>query len=140
MADRNLKARRFGLDQPAAERQAALAKGTATSVAEAALHEFRARYVLERMQSGKAEIDADHYAIAAFASAWDQCVEAIVALSDSAEGGEEIWRLWRDGMVAQGRHVADERMNWETLTSDDQLLDQAISRGMGEFLARLLTR
>jgi hypothetical protein len=45
-----------------------------------------------------------------------------------AEPGYTIWRAWRDGMLAQGREVAAERMAWETLPERDKALDAAIER------------
>lgn len=41
--------------------------------------------------------------------------------------GQLIHRLWRDGMLAQGRHVAPERMAWETLDQRDRDLDDGIA-------------
>jgi hypothetical protein len=47
---------------------------------------------------------------------------------------QEVFEAWRDGMLRQGREVAPERMNWWTLSKQDQELDEYI----GERLARLL--
>lgn len=43
-----------------------------------------------------------------------------------AEPGYVIWKAWRDGMLAQGREVAPERMAWETLDQRDRDLDAGI--------------
>jgi hypothetical protein len=47
----------------------------------------------------------------------------------SAEGitGKDVHREWRDGMIAQGRTVAPERMNWDTLSEQDKELDERIA-------------
>jgi hypothetical protein len=42
------------------------------------------------------------------------------------EPGWIIWRTWRDQMLAQGREVAPERMEWATLPDRDKALDAAI--------------
>lgn len=39
----------------------------------------------------------------------------------------EVHAAWRDGMLQQGREVAHERMTWETLTLEDQMLDASIA-------------
>lgn len=40
--------------------------------------------------------------------------------------GYVIWKAWRDGMLAQGREVAPERMSWDTVPDRDKVLDAAI--------------
>ncbi len=45
-----------------------------------------------------------------------------------SEPGYVIWRAWRDGMIRQGRDVAPERMEWETLPAQDKALDAAIEQ------------
>jgi hypothetical protein len=49
--------------------------------------------------------------------------------------GREVWAAWRDGMLEQGREVAPERMDWDTLSEQDRALDRYI----GERIAKLLT-
>ncbi len=138
MEDRH--ARRFGLDIPAVQRQADLEMGTGTGLAEAAFHEFRTRYAATHLMIGQGRVDPDHYAISAFAAAWDQCLEALIALTDTPDAAEEVWRLWSQGMLAQGRAVAPERLAWESLSVRDRELDQQIAAGMGVFLGKLLKR
>lgn len=41
--------------------------------------------------------------------------------------GRDVHREWRDGMLAQGREVAPERMSWETLDQRDRDLDDGIA-------------
>lgn len=48
---------------------------------------------------------------------------------------QEVHAAWREGMLAQGREVAPERMSWETLSDQDKLLDRYI----GIQLAKLIT-
>jgi len=48
---------------------------------------------------------------------------------------QEVHAAWRDGMLEQGREVAAERMDWETLSEQDKALDRYI----GQRLAKLLT-
>jgi len=50
--------------------------------------------------------------------------------------GEDIWREWCDGMLAQGRAVAPERQGFATLSAQDQELDEGIARRL-EALVRL---
>jgi hypothetical protein len=45
-----------------------------------------------------------------------------------SNGGREVHRSWRDKMLSQGRDVAKERMDWDTLPEDDKELDQTIAR------------
>lgn len=47
-------------------------------------------------------------------------------LTAPSEPGYVIWKAWRDGMLAQGREVAPERMSWDTLPDRDKELDAAI--------------
>jgi hypothetical protein len=42
--------------------------------------------------------------------------------------GEDIWREWCDGMLAQGRAVALKRRSFATLSAQDQELDEGIAR------------
>jgi hypothetical protein len=49
-----------------------------------------------------------------------------------SEPGYVIWKAWRDGMLAQGREVAPERMEWETLPLRDKALDERIERQASE--------
>lgn len=52
----------------------------------------------------------------------------------------EVHAAWRDGMLNQRRTVAPDRMNWDTLSFDDQFLDayiagrvlRAVFTGLGE--------
>lgn len=48
---------------------------------------------------------------------------------------KEVHAAWRDGMLNQGREVAPERMEWDTLSDADKRLDRYI----GERLAKLIT-
>ncbi len=41
--------------------------------------------------------------------------------------GKDIHAAWRDGMLAQGRPVPEERMSWETLSEPDKQLDDLIA-------------
>lgn len=41
--------------------------------------------------------------------------------------GRDIHSAWRDGMLAQGRSVTQERMKWETLSQQDRDLDDGIA-------------
>ena len=50
--------------------------------------------------------------------------------------GEDIWREWCAGMLAQGRAVAPERQGFATLSAQDQELDEGIARRL-EALVRL---
>lgn len=57
-----------------------------------------------------------------------------LALSASAGlriTGRDVHREWRDGMLAQGRTVAPERMTWETLSEQDKALDERIAAALG---------
>ena len=45
----------------------------------------------------------------------------------NASGYIEVWRSWRDNMLAQGRTVPDIRMSKETLPKNDIELDRAIA-------------
>jgi hypothetical protein len=47
---------------------------------------------------------------------------------------QEVHAAWRDGMQIQGREVAAERMEWDTLSEQDKELDKYI----GSRLANLL--
>lgn len=49
------------------------------------------------------------------------------AYVNSTRGGREVHTLWRDGMLAQGRQVAPERMSWDTLDTKDRWLDHIIA-------------
>lgn len=42
-------------------------------------------------------------------------------------GAREVHRSWRDNMLHQGRAVSEERMNWETLSEYDKILDRQIA-------------
>jgi hypothetical protein len=42
-------------------------------------------------------------------------------------GARQVWRIWRDQMLSQGRHVPEERMEWETLPEQDKRLDERIA-------------
>ncbi len=42
-------------------------------------------------------------------------------------GAREVHRSWRDNMLAQGRGVSPERMEWDTLPDIDKALDARIS-------------
>jgi hypothetical protein len=46
----------------------------------------------------------------------------------------EVHAAWRDGMIAQGREVAPERMEWETLSDHDRDLDRYIGERMASLL------
>ena len=55
-------------------------------------------------------------------------------LSDTAiqgfavrHGARALWQAWRDTMINQGRPVAAERMDWDTLPEIDKELDTAIA-------------
>lgn len=50
---------------------------------------------------------------------WPERLDAIT--------GRDIHREWRDGMLAQGRAVAPERMAWDTLDQQDRDLDDGIA-------------
>lgn len=39
-------------------------------------------------------------------------------------GWIEVWRSWRDNMLSQGREVAQERMDFHTLSEQDVQLDK----------------
>ena len=45
-------------------------------------------------------------------------------------GKEDVHREWRDGMLAQGRKVSTERMEWETLSDEDHQLDDRIAAAL----------
>jgi hypothetical protein len=51
-------------------------------------------------------------------------------------GAMEVHRSWRDMMLKQGRYVAPERMQWETLDGRDMQLDAQIA---AELVADFLT-
>lgn len=40
---------------------------------------------------------------------------------------QEVHAAWRDGMIQQGREVAPQRMEWDTLSEQDQALDKYIA-------------
>jgi len=44
--------------------------------------------------------------------------------------GRDVHAAWRDGMLAQGREVAPERMRWETLSEQDRELDDGIAAAL----------
>jgi hypothetical protein len=44
--------------------------------------------------------------------------------------GRDVHREWRDGMLAQGRDVAPERMAWDTLDQRDRDLDDRIAANL----------
>ena len=44
--------------------------------------------------------------------------------------GRDIYREWRDGMLAQDRKVATEKMTWETLSEQDHQLDDRIAEAL----------
>lgn len=46
-----------------------------------------------------------------------------------------VHAAWRDGMLAQGREVAPNRMKWETLSEEDQALDICIAENVALALA-----
>lgn len=58
-------------------------------------------------------------------------------MTPTTKAGYTIWKAWCDGMLAQGRHVAPERTEWETLDQRDRDLDAAIE---AEATAPLLAR
>jgi hypothetical protein len=45
-----------------------------------------------------------------------------------------VHATWRDGMLRQGRPVAPQRLNWDTLEEEDRELDRMIARGIWERL------
>jgi hypothetical protein len=45
----------------------------------------------------------------------------------SGNGGRQVHASWRDMMTAQGRAVAPERMDWDTLDDRDKRLDHEIA-------------
>lgn len=52
-----------------------------------------------------------------------------------SDEGREVHSAWRDGMRAQRREVAPNRLRWETLEERDRLLDGEIAeRVLGDFL------
>ena len=53
--------------------------------------------------------------------------DAALATAAPALTGRDVHREWRDGMLAQGRDVAPERMTWETLDQRDRDLDDGIA-------------
>lgn len=46
------------------------------------------------------------------------------------DGAREVHRAWRDTMLAQGREVAAEKMEWETLSEHDKALDALVAHGV----------
>lgn len=38
-----------------------------------------------------------------------------------------VHKAWRDGMLDQGREVAEARLEWETLSDEDKALDHYIA-------------
>ena len=48
---------------------------------------------------------------------------------------QEVHAAWRDGMLAQARTVAPERMTWDTLSDEDQRLDRYIAARLAGLLA-----
>jgi hypothetical protein len=64
---------------------------------------------------------------------WDDATTVLLARLVPAEDegrritGRDVHREWRDGMLAQGREVAPERMAWDTLTQQDRDLDERIA-------------
>ena len=42
-------------------------------------------------------------------------------------GAREVHRSWRDNMLLQGRYVDNDRMDWDTLSTEDKELDRAIA-------------
>jgi hypothetical protein len=61
--------------------------------------------------------------------------DVVAALAhDRASGsglrGVHVHAAWRDGMLAQGREVAPERMAWDTLTQQDRDLDDGIAAAL----------
>ena len=46
-----------------------------------------------------------------------------------------VHAAWRDGMLAQGRPVAPNRMKWETLSEEDRVLDMCIAENVALALA-----
>ena len=51
---------------------------------------------------------------------------------------QEVHAAWRDGMLAQGRPVSPERMEWDTLSDDDQALDRYIGRRLATLITEAL--
>ena len=47
---------------------------------------------------------------------------------------QEVHAAWRDGMLSQGREVAAERMQWETLTEEDKKLDRYIAERVAKIV------
>ncbi len=45
----------------------------------------------------------------------------------STNGAAEVWRSWKDNMLAQCRNVTQERLNWDTLPQIDKELDAKIA-------------
>lgn len=54
--------------------------------------------------------------------------EASVAVTTQEVLAQAIHREWRDAMLGQGRHVSDERLEWDTLPWQDRALDRTIAR------------
>lgn len=136
------EAKRYGSDVPARVRSLLLSQGEAATFAEASYHEWRMRFIATNQESiaRQGGIDLDVAIMDAFSTAWDEAVDAILALADTEDGAKMIWRKWCEGMLAQGRSVAPERMEWKTLTEQDHELDRTIARGIGEYLHGLLAR
>jgi hypothetical protein len=136
------ESRRFGTDVPPEVRRRLIENREAVSLAEACFQEWRTRFVLENQDAItlRGGIDLDVAVMSAFTTAWDQALEAAAALADTEDAAKMTWRLWCEGMLAQRRQVAFERMDWTTLSEEDRALDQTISRGMGAYLIGLLAR
>jgi hypothetical protein len=51
---------------------------------------------------------------------------------------QEVHAAWRDGMLAQGREVASERMSWDTLSAEDRALDEHIAERIAKLIAEAM--
>jgi len=94
----------------------------------------QAEYERDRWQSSRDPLPDD---VEGGRSASTNIAAAIRALKGSADQqsasrmiGRDIHAAWRDGMIAQGRSVAKERMTWDTLTEQDRELDNGIAAAL----------
>lgn len=54
---------------------------------------------------------------------------------DREQIAQAVWRAWFDGMTWQGRPVAENRCQWETLSDEDKALDRFIGNQLAGLLA-----
>jgi hypothetical protein len=57
---------------------------------------------------------------------WEE-IDRIIGQFTALDGAMQLWKSWRDTMIKQGREVSKERMEWDTLSDDDKILDAQVA-------------